>query len=185
MSDFNDQDPGASAGIGPILASTHCRFRLPLTFPDTIRVGGPDGAQLLVPALPGSDLEYYQLTYTGEIYKPITQNWVLHFKTNLGYGDGYGDTQGLPFFENFFAGGLSSGGGTVRGFDENSLGPRSTNPAQYLTEVATWARDANGNILTYESGAPISVGSYGYQTVPVMDAAGNQVIGPDGTPQVR
>jgi acyl-CoA thioester hydrolase len=26
-------------GIGPILASTHCRFRLPLTYPDTVRVG--------------------------------------------------------------------------------------------------------------------------------------------------
>lgn len=26
-------------GIGPILASTHCKFRVPLTFPDTVRVG--------------------------------------------------------------------------------------------------------------------------------------------------
>lgn len=29
----------ASGGIGPILASTHCRFRRPLTYPDTVRVG--------------------------------------------------------------------------------------------------------------------------------------------------
>ncbi|HEX5724390.1 MAG TPA: thioesterase family protein [Longimicrobiaceae bacterium] len=27
------------AGVGPILASTHCRFRRPLGFPDTVRVG--------------------------------------------------------------------------------------------------------------------------------------------------
>lgn len=27
------------SGIGPILASTHCRFRRPLTYPDTIRIG--------------------------------------------------------------------------------------------------------------------------------------------------
>ena len=26
-------------GIGPILASTHCRFRRPVAFPDTVRVG--------------------------------------------------------------------------------------------------------------------------------------------------
>lgn len=26
-------------GIGPILASTQCRFRLPLTYPDTVHVG--------------------------------------------------------------------------------------------------------------------------------------------------
>ena len=28
-----------ATGIGPILGSTHCRFRLPLTYPDTISVG--------------------------------------------------------------------------------------------------------------------------------------------------
>ena len=32
-------DPDSNNGIGPILASTHCRFRLPLSFPDTVRVG--------------------------------------------------------------------------------------------------------------------------------------------------
>jgi acyl-CoA thioester hydrolase len=28
-----------ATGIGPILASTQCRFRIPLTYPDTVRVG--------------------------------------------------------------------------------------------------------------------------------------------------
>ncbi len=28
-----------STGVGPILASTECRFRIPLTYPDTISVG--------------------------------------------------------------------------------------------------------------------------------------------------
>lgn len=32
--------PGAPTGIGPILASTSCRFRAPITYPDTVRVGG-------------------------------------------------------------------------------------------------------------------------------------------------
>ena len=26
-------------GIGPILASTHCRFRIPLSYPDTVTIG--------------------------------------------------------------------------------------------------------------------------------------------------
>jgi acyl-CoA thioester hydrolase len=30
----------AHGGIGPILHSTHCRFRRPLFYPDTVRVGG-------------------------------------------------------------------------------------------------------------------------------------------------
>ena len=29
----------AEGGLGPILASTHARFRRPLTYPDTVRVG--------------------------------------------------------------------------------------------------------------------------------------------------
>jgi acyl-CoA thioester hydrolase len=29
----------AETGVGPILHSTHARFRLPLTYPDTIRIG--------------------------------------------------------------------------------------------------------------------------------------------------
>jgi acyl-CoA thioester hydrolase len=30
---------GGETGVGPILASTHCRFRRPLEYPDTVRVG--------------------------------------------------------------------------------------------------------------------------------------------------
>lgn len=33
------RDPTAHGGIGPILASTHCRFRSPLFFPDLVYVG--------------------------------------------------------------------------------------------------------------------------------------------------
>jgi outer membrane protein insertion porin family len=71
--------------------------------------------------MPGSDLEFYKLTYRGEIFFPIRNEWVLHFRTELGYGDGYGKTTELPFYEHFFAGGF----GSVRGFEVNTLGPRS------------------------------------------------------------
>ena len=45
----------------------------------------------------------------------------MSLRGEIGYGDGYGDTSGLPFFEDFFAGGVSS----VRGYDDNTLGPKS------------------------------------------------------------
>ena len=40
----------------------------------------------------------------------------------LGIGDGYGDISDLPFLEHFYAGGVSS----VRGFEDNTLGPRDS-----------------------------------------------------------
>ena len=84
--------------------------------------------------LPGSDLEYARLSYTGQFYWPLTrtQDWVLALRTNLGFGLGYGGTDEMPFFNNYFAGGLSAAG-VLRGFEENSLGPRSTPGARYNT----------------------------------------------------
>ncbi|MCX2793686.1 outer membrane protein assembly factor BamA [Microbulbifer thermotolerans] len=77
-------------------------------------------------ALPGGDLEYYKAIYTGQYFRPLTKNLTLRLRTRLGYADSYGDTTELPFFENFYAGGF----GSVRGFERNSLGPRST-PFQF------------------------------------------------------
>lgn len=71
-------------------------------------------------AVPGSDVEYYKLNYSNEFYFPLTNNLVLSTGTDIGYGDGYGETERLPFFENFFAGGPRS----VRGYDSNTLGPK-------------------------------------------------------------
>ena len=34
-----------STGVGPILASTNCRFKIPLTYPDTVSIGSRVGAQ--------------------------------------------------------------------------------------------------------------------------------------------
>lgn len=88
--------------------------------------GASQGLSLEI-SLPGSDLEYYKLTYNAQYFYPINNSFTLRFRTELGYGDGYGDTDGLPFFKNFFAGGF----GSVRGFKSNTLGPRSTPAIRY------------------------------------------------------
>ena len=44
---------------------------------------------------------------------------------NVGYGNTL-DSQGLPFYENYFAGGIAQPG-QVRGYDSFSLGPRDSN----------------------------------------------------------
>ena len=73
-------------------------------------------------SVPGSDLEYYKLTYQAARYWPVSRRTSFRAKGELGWGDGYGDTEELPFYKNFFAGGTS----TVRGFESRSLGPRDT-----------------------------------------------------------
>ncbi len=79
-------------------------------------------------AIPGGDLEYYKLTYRNDFYFPIAGKTAFHFRGRLGYGDGYGDQEGLPFFENFFSGGV----GSVRGFENSSLGPKGTPANAYV-----------------------------------------------------
>jgi outer membrane protein insertion porin family len=95
------------------------------------------GAEIV---LPGSDLEYYKLQYQFEHFMPLSPWLVLKVSTDIGYGDSYGKTSkfkcsdfdaggtvvagtqrtcGLPFFQHYYAGGPNS----LRGFEQNSLGP--------------------------------------------------------------
>lgn len=71
--------------------------------------------------LPGSDVGFYKLTYNGQRYFPLRGNWVARSYGRLGYADGFGGGDSLPFYRNFFGGGF----GSVRGFRDNSMGPRS------------------------------------------------------------
>ncbi|MCU7801796.1 MAG: outer membrane protein assembly factor BamA [Candidatus Thiodiazotropha sp. (ex Lucinoma borealis)] len=72
--------------------------------------------------IPGSDLQYYRVNYSNAYYFQLTNSFTLKLNGEMGYGDGYGDNDELPFFRNFYAGGI----GSVRGFDENTLGPQDS-----------------------------------------------------------
>ena len=72
-------------------------------------------------ALPGSTQEAYKLFYEGARYWPLGSIFSLLTRAELGYGDGYGNADVLPFYKNFYAGGVRS----VRGFEDNTLGPCS------------------------------------------------------------
>ena len=89
-----------------------------------------DGASTVLSVsstIPGSDLSYYRLNVRQRYYQPLTQNLVFGFQGELGYLDAYGDTEETPFFQNFYAGGPRS----LRGFESNTLGPRSTDAPCY------------------------------------------------------
>ena len=74
-------------------------------------------------ALPGSTAEFYKLNLRSVAYFPLARWLTWSVSGEIGYGDGYGDADGLPFFENYYAGGLRS----VRGWKANTLGPRYSN----------------------------------------------------------
>ena len=72
-------------------------------------------------AIPGGDLTYYRLGYQVQQYFPLNTKFTLMLNGTLGYANGY-EGKDLPFFKNFYAGGVTS----VRGYKASSLGSPNT-----------------------------------------------------------
>lgn len=81
-------------------------------------------------ASPGGDLKYYRATYNYGQYFPVTKGLVLFVNGELGMADGYGN-QGLPFYKNFYAGGI----GSLRGYAAAGVGPLDTICDDYTTNT--------------------------------------------------
>ncbi len=69
---------------------------------------------------PGSSETYFKAGVRNRTYFQLHDKLIASVRGDLSYGDGYGSSDDLPFFRHYYAGGLS----TVRGFQNNSLGPR-------------------------------------------------------------
>ncbi|WP_061038727.1 outer membrane protein assembly factor BamA [Vibrio coralliirubri] len=98
--------------------------------------------------VPGSDAQYFKMQYDVKHYIPLTKKheFTLLMRGRLGYGNGYGQTDGndnlFPFYENYYAGGFT----TLRGFGSNSAGPKAV------------YGNSTGNNPTYDSATDDSVG---------------------------
>ena len=77
--------------------------------------------------IPGGDIDYARLNIRQKYYRPINEDFIFGFNIELGYLTAYGKTKETPFFQNFYAGGPRS----LRGFESNTLGPRSTEAPCY------------------------------------------------------
>ena len=77
--------------------------------------------------IPGGDIDYARLNIRQKYYQPLPKDLVFGFNIELGYLTPFGDTNETPFFQNFYAGGPRS----LRGFESNTLGPRSTEAPCY------------------------------------------------------
>ncbi len=100
--------------------NTTDRFRLPTT-------GTHQSVNVSV-SLPigGQNLSYYTTSYTNRFYQPLSNGYILTTYGVAGYGNGYGTFNSLPFFENYFAGGLGTLG-QDRAYEPNTLGPLDSN----------------------------------------------------------
>jgi outer membrane protein insertion porin family len=67
----------------------------------------------------GGDVRYARATYQYQQFVPVTKQLTAAFNAELGVGAQSGDRP-YPSAKNFFSGGL----GSVRGFEQGSLGPR-------------------------------------------------------------
>jgi outer membrane protein insertion porin family len=93
-------------------------------------------------ALPGGDLQFYRATYQHQRFFPITSSAVLMLNGEVGVAGGMGG-QELPFYKNFYAGGV----GSVRGYDTASLGPYETTNGEVLRLGGTRRVVFNAEVL--------------------------------------
>lgn len=122
--------------------------------------------------LPGSDVDYQKLTYDTQAFLPIGKSgFVLRGYGKLGYGND------LPFYKNFYAGGY----GSVRGYDNSTLGPKyaSVNLQETKTNDPS-PEEVGGNALVQfgtELALPLPFkGDWTRQVRPVLFAEGGQVF---------
>jgi outer membrane protein insertion porin family len=69
------------------------------------------------------DLDFYKVRYRHQTAYALTDSIAFSFKGRIGYGESRGESNELPIFEKFHAGGVRS----VRGYEFNSLGPLDSN----------------------------------------------------------
>jgi outer membrane protein insertion porin family len=73
------------------------------------------------------DSRYIRTNYQIQHYTPITKKYTLALNADIGYGQGLSDRP-YPLFKNYFVGGL----GSVRGFQQSSLGPSNSANTLFL-----------------------------------------------------
>lgn len=67
----------------------------------------------------GGDKDFWKVFTRASHYLPLFKGSVLEFRARVGLTDAYGDSEFVPLYERFFAGGAY----TIRGYRERKIGP--------------------------------------------------------------
>ena len=86
---------------------------------DTHKGNLVDGSMQLAGGPLGANKDFYKFFGRASHYVPLFRSSTLEFRGRLGLAKAYSDTDGVPIYERFFAGGAN----TVRGYDERKVGP--------------------------------------------------------------
>ncbi len=121
--------------------------------------------------IPGSYVEYQKITYDAQAFQPLGKGFVLRGYGKLGYGND------LPFYKNFYGGGF----GSVRGYDNSTLGPKYTGVQYSETGVIDWDPEEVGGNALVQFGTELVLpmpfkGDWARQVRPVLFAEGAQVF---------
>jgi len=73
--------------------------------------------------LPGGQIEFYRLGHSESWFFPLSRTYTLMLSGAVGAVNGYGRTPTVPFYDNYYIGGI----GSVRGFDNGTMGPQDVN----------------------------------------------------------
>ena len=121
--------------------------------------------------IPGSDVEYQKMTFDTQAFQPLWGGFILRGYGKLGFGND------LPFYKNFYAGGY----GSVRGYENSSLGPQYPSVIFQANEKADPDPEEVGGNALVQFGTELAIplpfkGDWTRQVRPVLFAEGAQVF---------
>lgn len=86
----------------------------------------------------GGDKDFYKWTAGASSYHQILEKNVLELKIRTGFADAFGDSDAVPLYERFYAGGAR----TIRGYQERRIGPRDPRTQDPVGGEVYWVANA-------------------------------------------
>ncbi len=91
------------------------------------------------------DRDFWKLSGVASTYFKQFDKNVLELKIRSGIADGYGDTERVPIYERFFAGGAN----TIRGYRERRVSPRDPGNNEPIGGEAYWVANVEETFPIY------------------------------------